>query len=172
MKEMNEELVIFISILSVLIAGLSLGWNVYRDVIAKPRINVKFAVVGIHQDGPIGGKTFISLQAVNMGPGQVTINMPHIRNTSLWKRITRKTQYWGWGIEPDFNHPLCCRLPHRLDIADEAKLVFPYREGCFLKKEFTHIGIPDSFGRFHWAPKEDIREAQNQYRRDFEQTES
>ena len=161
---------IVISIFSMLIAAFTFGWNIYRDVIMKPRIKVSFEVIRIVHDSPIGGDTLISLRAVNMGPGQVTISMATNRNTSLWKKITRQTQ--SWVIIPSFTHPLCFKLPHRLDMAQGAQLVFPYKEDCFLKNEFTHIGILDSFGRVHWAPKEDIQNAQNRYRKDFEQTES
>ena len=160
-----EILAIGISIFSILIATFSLGWNIYKDVIMKPRIKVSFAVIGFIHDSQMGGAPVIRLNAVNMGPGQLTTCMPTGKNTSLLKKITRKTEYWN--INPDFNHPYCSKLPRRLDMAESIDLIFPYNENCFLKNKFTHFGIYDSFGKVHWAPKVDIERAQKQYQNDF-----
>ncbi len=35
---------IFISVFSILIAAFSLGWNIYRDVILKPKVKVAFGI--------------------------------------------------------------------------------------------------------------------------------
>ena len=165
-----EKFALVISIFSMLIAVFSLGWNVYKDVIMKPRVKVRFSVSSIVHDSSINGDTFISLNAVNMGPGPITLSMPTSRDASIWKRITGTSQ--SYVIIPNFKHPICFKLPHKLEMAEQAQLVFPYEEGCFLKDEFTHIGISDSFGRIHWAPKKDIEEAKEQYRKDFKQEES
>jgi len=38
---------------------------------------------------------------------------------------------------------------------------------CFLHTSPTHIGISDSFGKVHWAPRSRVKEAIARYRRDF-----
>ena len=149
----------------MLIATFSLGWNIYKDVILKPKIKVSFKVISFVHDSPKGEAPVIHLKAVNMGPGQITTCMPTSKSTSLRKKITRKTQYWN--ISPDFSHPLSSKLPHRLEMAESTNLFFPYKEDCFLKNKFTHIGIYDSFSKYHWAAKEDLEAAQKQYRNDF-----
>jgi hypothetical protein len=35
---------LLISGLSVAVASLSLGWNIYRDVLVKPRVNVRMGI--------------------------------------------------------------------------------------------------------------------------------
>ena len=40
----HENITIAISILAFAVSLFSLGWNVYRDVILKPRFRVRFAI--------------------------------------------------------------------------------------------------------------------------------
>ncbi len=42
---------LLISGLSVAVASLSLGWNIYRDVLAKPRVNVRMGIRQVVEDG-------------------------------------------------------------------------------------------------------------------------
>ena len=88
----KESIAILISIASILVASLSLGWNVYRDVILKAKLRVRFMV------GLITHPTFnkplerLIISATNFGPGKIRCTMIFIKNFSLWKKITRKTK--------------------------------------------------------------------------------
>lgn len=41
----HQWLPIAVSILLLIITGIALGWNIYRDVILKARVNVNFAII-------------------------------------------------------------------------------------------------------------------------------
>jgi hypothetical protein len=36
-----------------------------------------------------------------------------------------------------------------------------------LKNDFSQIGMSDGFGTIHWAPRRELRMAQEKYRNDF-----
>ncbi len=153
-----------ISFISLLIASLSLGWNIYRDVVLKPRVRAGFQVSNIVGPG-VPTRTFLSLSAVNHGPGRVTCNMIHVRTAPLWRRLLRRVRHGV--IIGDWTNPLSARLPRALEVGETATLLIPYDRDCFLSTGVTDVGILDSFGRSHWAPRRDLERARAQFRRDF-----
>ena len=70
----NSIIAIIISIFSVLVAAVSLGWNIYRDVILKPKVVVTFAIKNIVGEGRAPSPDYVGISAVNHGPGPVIIN--------------------------------------------------------------------------------------------------
>ncbi len=160
---------IFISVFSILIAAFSLGWNIYRDVILKPKVKVAFGVRTIHSPA-MAPTDHVILTATNFGPGDVKLSMIQAKNTSLWKRITRKAQYAV--IIHDYTNPMSAQLPTKVEVGDKIDLLLPYDEDCTLKSGFTHVGISDYYGRVHWAPRTEIRKAVERYRKDFAQNQS
>ena len=155
---MNKETVaIILSIFSLLIAALSIGWNIYRDVILKARLKVHFMV------GMIQHATFpeplerLIVSATNFGPGKVKCSMLHLQNSSIWKRITKKNKHAI--LIHDYTDPLSSKLPCDLEIGEKADFLFKFEKDSFLLEDWTRIGVSDSFGRIHWAPKKDFIEA-------------
>jgi hypothetical protein len=67
-----EYIALLISIFSVLVAAFSLGWNIYRDIILKAKVDVSFAVVTIIHDTMPERPQFLNIKATNFGPGPVT----------------------------------------------------------------------------------------------------
>lgn len=158
-------LAIIISLVSIAIGGLALGWNIYRDVILKPRLKVTFGVKIItHLAAPEQAR-FLVLSVTNHGPGSVNLNMVRIRRTSFWLKILGKEVYAVIPIlsKSSYNN----KLPRRLEVGDRVDLLLDYEENCFLKETFTHIGISDSFGRMHWANRKDLRMAYTSYHAAF-----
>jgi hypothetical protein len=45
--------------------------------------------------------------------------------------------------------------------------MFPYKQECLLAETPKRIGISDSFGRMHWAPRRELKRAIRQYQKDF-----
>jgi len=158
-----EMLAILMSAVSAAIALFALGWNVYRDVVAKPRLRVKVFVA----DTFVGGeavKASVCVSAVNLGPGRVTCNLLDVRAGSLLDRILRKAKHMA--IVHDHRDPACSQVPAVLEPGDTVRLVVPYDAECFLSTEPDDIGISDSFDRSHWAPRKHVREAIEQWRKD------
>jgi hypothetical protein len=156
-----------VSLVSLLLSGIALGWNVYRDVILKARVRVGFAVVRIVSYGQTVGQGDQSLQisVTNHGPGPVKIEIIVGRVAPLWRRVLRRVQHFVILI--DHTNPLNPKLPHKLEIGDTANLFLPHDDTSFLNGTATHIGVRDSFGRTLLAPRKDVDEAREQFSKDF-----
>lgn len=161
-----------LTMIAVGIAGLSfilsiftLGWNVYRDIVLKARVRVSFGLSELHHPTfPKPIETLI-LSATNMGPGQIRASMIQLRIAPLWRRILRKTKHAV--MLHDYENPLSGKLPARLDVGEGVDLLIRYETDCFLGKDWTHIGLSDSFGRVHWAKPSEIKKAREAYQKKF-----
>lgn len=155
---MSEELLlkwipIGISFLALFIAGIALGWNIYRDVVLKARVRVAFAVVQIITPGAGaagGGPSYLRIKATNHGPGPVRIDSIHGMMAPLWRRILRRPQ--PFVILNDHTNPLNPTLPKRLEVGESVDLFLPHDDKSFLSTDATHIGVVDSFGRSPLLP--------------------
>lgn len=67
----------------------------------------------------------------------------------------------------DYTNPLSGQLPKKLEVGEGLDLLFPYDVDCMLKEGYSHIGINDSFGRVHWAPKKQVKETIEKWRSDY-----
>jgi hypothetical protein len=148
-----------------LIACLSLGWNIYRDVVLKAKVDVSFAIVTlIHPSSPTKPQ-YLNLKVVNFGPGPVTVSMICAKNTSLWMRLRKRTK--RAVITADYTNPLSAKLPAKIEVGDKIELLLPYDKDCFLRHPFTHVGVNDYYGRRHWAPKGELKKAYETWKKDF-----
>ena len=160
----TADLAILISSCSAVVAAISLGWNVYRDVVLKPKVVVKFYVGRIFVAGYDNLPTYLILEATNHGPGNINLSMIRMKDSSIWKTLTKSTVHGA--AFPDVEL-FGSKLPEKLEVGDKKQMLFEYNEACLLKSKMNHIGIGDSFGRMHWAPKKDMAIAQKKYNKDF-----
>lgn len=160
----NNEVVLVVSALSLGLAGLSLGWNIYRDVVLKPRAKVSIDhVVVAPPHAPRSQQLKIS--AVNHGPGIIRLNIIRFRHATFWQRIIRS---WRHGVLlHDWENPLSGQLPTSLEVGEAVDLLFPWQQDNLLESRPTHVGITDSFGRTHWCSKKQIAKAQQKWDTDF-----
>ena len=93
--------------------------------------------------------------------------MPSQSPTLIWLPIVISTAQLAFVVTPEWSHAMNTQLPKTLDVGEEVRVVFRYDEQCFLSKPVTDVGIMDSFGRYHWAPRKDVRQAVKQFRTDF-----
>ena len=122
--------------ISLLIAGLSLGWNVYRDIVLKPKLKVRFQVSTLFHPA-LPEKTYLNITGVNHGPGRVTCNMIDVK-TVIWRGLRRIVKH---GVIPgDWSNPMSGSLPKTLEVGETTTLLLPYDESCFLSGDTTHIG--------------------------------
>jgi hypothetical protein len=165
---LNQNIAIIVSIASAIVASISLGWNIYRDIILKARLKVSIAVVNVLKHGEDISPPYLNLTVTNFGPGVVTVSTVQLRAWSLWRRLTRRTKFAI--VMHDYTNPLSAKLPTKLEVGDKLDLLFPYDEDCFLKdKDFTHVGVYDFFGRVHWAPPDQLRKICDKWSKDFPQ---
>ena len=161
----TAEIALIISIVSALIAMLSLGWNIYRDIILKAKVRIDFGIKMIVQYLNPDRPEYIIITATNHGPGAVTLSMVYAKISSWWKWVLRKEKFAV--VMHDFLNPKSGQLPHKLEVGEGIDLLFHYNADCLLKEGFTHVGIRDSFGRIHWAKSKNVREAVQRWERDF-----
>ena len=155
-------LAIVISAVSASIALFALGWNIYRDVIAKPRLK---AYVGVYEIRDQGGKivrTAIMLRGTNWGPGEMVVE----KTIACKKRFLRKRSYGV--VIPDVPGKQTDVLPTRLKVSDSVQQFFPYTKDAAEIMTTSLIGFCDSYGRYHWATTESFRRLKAQWRKDFQ----
>ena len=151
---MSNMAILIISLSSLLIAALALGWNIYRDVILKGRVKIAFGW-RVLTNGQESTPDMIMISGVNHGPGKLVLRMIIWKNTSLRRFLCRKSEE-GWIPLTDRPSEYSDELPKELDVGDELNLVFP-SSAKFAGTDFSHIGLRDNFGRIHWAKKKDVQ---------------
>ena len=161
-----EKFAILISIFAIVVSFLALGWNIYRDIIMKPRLKVRLKISFV-KHGEYESESKISIDATNFGPNKIICESIHAKNAPLFKWILRKVEYAY--IVHDYNFQYSSKLPCDLDVGRTCNLFLSFDKDCLFAKPFTHIGISDSFGRTHWAPKKDFARAQKKYKEKFGQ---
>jgi hypothetical protein len=158
-----------ISILSAMISLVALAWNVWSKFIyPKPSFVVTFSVANIWERNKVSAP-FFSLSITNHGPIPATV-------TGSFARMGR-----GWFKRPElgfinplsnFPHnlmhtqgPFSGGLPKKLEVGEEFSLKYWYGKNWMDEKP-TAIGVRDTFGRFHWCSRTNIREAAKRYEKD------
>lgn len=155
--------------MAVCLAAVALGWNIYRDVILKAKVKVSFNIVGIYHETLPQIPQYINISVTNFGPGRIKIMSIHAMNAPWRKRLLQTKQY-GVIISDNAN-PLSGKLPSWIDEGDKLDLLLPYDKDSFLQEDHTHVGVYDYYERSHWAPKEDVLKAQQQWKKDFKKPE-
>lgn len=169
---MSENQQFALSIVSILVAGfslcvsaVSLGWNVYRDILLKPRAKVRLSLMTLLHPAFPDRPEFLRLSVTNLGPGQLRIKGTYARKWSFLLKLLRKTKLAFYT--PDYRNPAGAQLPFTLEVGEDAGILFPWRVDCLLQEDYTHIGVIDSYGRLHWAPADDITELRSEYEKAF-----
>lgn len=166
-----------VSAFALIASFVSLGWNIYRDILLKPRVKVTFGIkTALAQRENYRlvqvGAPMLRLEATNHGPGEVVCNAAvcKLKSFAFLRSLFGQPPY-GF-INPDFEHPHCFRLPWRVAVGDRISIIFPYNQECFLAETPKRIGITDSFGRIHWAPRRELNSALKEFRKTFRTTPS
>ena len=162
----TDQLALIVSIASALIASLALGWNIYRDVVLKPKVLVSFSIVFIVHESLPERPEYMNITGTNFGPGAVTLSSIIARDAPSWRRMLRRVKYAF--ITPDYANPMSGRLPKKLEPGDKVELLLPYDAKCLLSHTFTHVGLTDFYGRSHWAPRRHMKKARAQWNKEFE----
>lgn len=163
MSKINGNLPIVISIVSLVIAIFVLCWNIFRDVILKARVKVRFRVKTLVFPMSSDSSTMLALSVLNLGPGNIKINsLPILKK----KKFLRKAKYAV--LIHDYLDDLGAKIPCELEVGDEKDFFFQFNMNCFLKEEYTHFGVKNSFGRNHWASRRDFKAVKGTYKKLFE----
>jgi hypothetical protein len=153
----------FISILALIISGISIFWNIYRDLILKGKIKTRVQISSLIQAGQTIG-TFIDVTGVNYGPGPITCESVFIKN-SLWRRWIKGEKKYGYVVPPA--NPFTGKLPAKLEVGEKVTMLFSHVANAFLAQKPTRVGFKDSFSRLHWATRKNLKQTIKDYSRDF-----
>lgn len=157
----SGQIALLISFGWLLVAATSLGWNVYRDVIRKPKLAVTLMVGAIIYSTEAHAERVV-VTITNFGPGKTTANMLQLRKSSWWRRVFRKQRYAA--LIHDYADSLSGRLPAPLEVGHKVDLTFRFAPDLFLLQDFTQLGISDPFGRVYWCKRSNYREARRNYK--------
>lgn len=163
---------LYISITSLCVAIFALGWNFYRDVLLKPRIKGHIQISYIfHVEEKLG--PYISLSFVNHGPGQIILESIFIAQKSILRflgptiaNLLKKQTKWA-HITHDYTNPYSGKLPKKLQVGEKLDLFLNCNQKAFLALNPTHVGIRDSFGRFHCVNQNQLAIAKKEFFQDF-----
>ena len=151
---------LIISFVSLGFALFALGWNIYKDIIQKPRFKVFFGIYDTATMPDINlNETIIMFTGVNIGTGDIVV-----KNIIL--KYKRKKPFAI--VLPNMKWK---KVPQRISVGDEANIITDYFKDCFLSTDFYKAGLIDSFGRKHWVSRKQIEEAKDRYQIDFKKKE-
>lgn len=146
-----------LNITSLGIALFALGWNVYKDIIQKPRIKISFGVYDTVSVPNIElQKTMILFNGVNLGPSDIVIKNIMLKYKKREKPYAIVLPNMEWK-----------KLPQKVSVGDEIQVVTDYFIDCFLATDFFKAGLIDSYGRYHWVSPKNVQEAKERYKIDL-----
>ena len=155
-----EYIAIIISLGAFIVASLSLGWNIYRDIMLKPKLKVSYRIMH-GAGGRIHGKDMIIVNATNFGPTKTKLELIVFDQASLWKRIRRKKDH-GFVMH-DYLNPDSWKLPCWLEVGETASYLFPVCEETNWATRFNRMGISDAFGKTHWSSRNEGKEVKRKF---------
>ncbi len=163
---------ILISSDSAAVSIFALGWNFYRDVILKSRTTGSISISNVYHGSETHGP-FLSLIFVNLGPGKLHLESIYIAKFS-WLRFLGRRVAKILGAESkyahimwDYTNEYSSKLPISLDVGEKASFLLKSNEKSFLRVNPTHVGVTDSFGRFHWVSSKSLKVAKSMYFQQF-----
>ena len=162
-----------ISLLSLFVALASFLWNVWSKFIyPKPKVRTTFYIAERIEPGEPESPKFLSLTAINYGPGPVTLHSAITRN--FRKGFQRKRRY-GFlnpihNLSIDENQsqgPFSGGLPKKIDVGETFSAYLPFKHNALRDGRIADVGFLDTFGRKHWAPRRQVQKVIVRIREDF-----
>jgi len=156
-----------VSAFSLLISGLSLGWNIYRDVLLKPRLKVRVSISFI-KHGEYESENYIFIYATNHGPGEIVCNSIAMAKLSILRFLGINWFNKYAHVMYDYTNQYSSELPKKLGIGETIQLPIPCSQDAYLSVNPTHVGIMDSYDKCHWASKTSLKGAKRSYFKKFQ----
>lgn len=153
-----------ISICSAIVSLAGFIWNVWSKFIyPKPIVRVSFAMVQIVEPGSDYIPSVLRLSATNMGPGEVSLSNALIAFRGHFYQST------GFGLLSTLDNYLLHQdatlghfgagFPAKVGVGEQYSAYLVPAHEKLAKGDYQRIGFTDSFGRNHWAPRQDILRA-------------
>jgi len=160
-----------ISILSAAISLAGFVWNVWSKFIyPKPRVDVHFSMVSAHYPGrprDLDPVSALCLSATNMGPSETTLLSSLIMTKPHWfseRKFALLNVLQSFPETTDYEAEYYARgggifaggFPKKLAVGESFSVYLIPDHEMLARGDYDCIGFNDSFGRRHWAPRQDI----------------
>jgi hypothetical protein len=161
-----------ISLGSLAISLAGFVWNIWSKFIyPKGQLRVSFWVARVVQGRKQRGPEFLSLDIANHGPSYVIISCAIIEHRRPMFRRRRKLGLINPIHDLAEPHlpmgPFAGGLPKRIEVGETFSLHFPFDAGGWLATDVARIGVRDTFSRFHWAARKQMKTVQAAHRERF-----
>jgi hypothetical protein len=171
-----------ISLCSFALALSSFIWNVWSKFIypkAKLRVGLQATII-FHPGNPDHKRKFLTLNATNYGPGEITVHSAVLRRYKKgwwkdWRAFFNSHLRRQYGVLNPFENfptrfdhtigPFSGGLPKKLAIGESFSSYFP-RQADWFQHEGVRIGFSDSFDRNHWCSKRHVRKVMEALQKD------
>ncbi len=163
-KVSQATIAIILSSVSLVMALISLLWNIYKEVLLRPRSSVVCGVSYINNGNKEFGP-FIDLKLTNKGPGKIILTNIVVHNGGILRRLLR-TQTKA-AVMYDYTNGCNPRMPTEVTQYQSTTQYLDFNQECFLKDGATRFGFIDSLCRYHWAKRRYLRRLLAAYKRDF-----
>jgi hypothetical protein len=155
---------IVISIVALVVACASLGWNIYKELSLKPRVRTSLKI-GVGGGDIARGRESVKKIVVsvrNIGPGEVNLTGMTLKPT---KEQNNADSSWLPALTPP--EAGGASFPATLKAGQSTIFIFRYNKDSFLKERHVGFGLGDGYGRTHWVPTKDLRRAEEEHRNDY-----
>jgi len=162
------EKAIIVSSISAAVSCFALGWNFYRDIILKCRAKGSISITNIYHGKQVYGP-HITITLVNMGPGKLHLESIYIAKLFWFRFLGRRVAKLFDGeskyahVMWDFKNEYSSKLPLSLDVGEKATFLLNSNKDAFLSVNPSHVGVSDSFGRFHWVSSRSLKATKSEY---------
>ena len=136
------------SIIGLVLASVSLGWNILNEIRKAPKAKVHAMIAGIIQPGSRihDDKDYLSISIANIGSRPIRINGVGFTGYKWWWHPFKKKHF---VIIPK-------QVPIYLKDGEEHTEIFEYTLKDFtylLSNNIQNISVHDSGGRIHYMPR-------------------
>jgi hypothetical protein len=146
---------VWISMASAAIASISLGWNIYRDIVLKPRIRIQISNSMVNADT---NKHRLALTIINIGPSNITIESIIARK----RCFIHRNQSIGWLRDyPQSGKP----FPATLAVCERNVTLFSKDQLDKIRNKYNQLGVYDAFGRYHWCSVRKLKKQLHEFDR-------
>lgn len=153
---------LIVSISSACLSLLSLGWNIWSKFIYPTgRLRIVWqAITIIDQAEASDCPRYLAMNITNHGPSETTVQSVHGKFARPWPKRGQSAL-----INPIHDlrmpelamGPFAGGLPKKLAVGETFSLYFPFSANSFARDPIIRLGVSDVFGKFHGAPRKNIK---------------
>ena len=145
----------WIAVAALVLSVFTLGWTLYRELLGRTRFKVHVTIAHPVSDTGQFGKPVISIEFVNTGFVATSVGLPFVTRP-LWRRVLLRQTTFGQIVRVDA-WPHATPTNTKLEPGELGRYYLPIPNDLLSKTEFNRLGLYDTFGRKHFAPKKDIK---------------